>query len=103
VLGIIAFGLALALLIMHFVDRSVPLTYAVAAFIMATIVVAGDLKETAGEVCTVANATRTCTYAYTVKFESLAALIASVGFAMLTLAIYLFNRLGRTAAGGWAV
>ena len=102
-LGVIAFGLALALLIIHFVDRSVPITYAAAAFIMAAIIAAGDLKEVAGEVCTVVNATRTCTYAYTVKFESLAVLIASIGFTMLTLAIHLLERLGRTATGGWAV
>ncbi len=97
-----AFGLALALLILHFVDRSVPLTYAAAAFIAAAIVAAGDLKEVAGETCTAVNATRTCMYEYAVKVESLAALIASIGFAMLTLALYVLERLGK-AAGGWDV
>ncbi len=100
-LGIIAFGLALALLILHFVDRSVPLTYAAAAFIATAIVAAGDMKEVAGETCTAVNATRTCTYEYAVKIESLTALIASIGFAALTLVLYVLERLGSVAVGGW--
>jgi len=101
VLGLIAFGLALALLIIHLVDRSVPITYAAAAFIAAAIIAAADLKEVVGETCTVVNATRTCTYEYAVKFESLVALVASSLFAALSLAVYLLERLGRVVTGGW--
>ncbi len=101
-LGIIAFGLALALLIIHFIDRSVPATYAIAAFIAAAVVAAADMKEVVGETCRVENATRTCTYEYALKFESLAALLASTGFAMLALFFEFFERLWR-AVGGWDV
>jgi len=103
VVGILAFGLALALLIIHFVDRSVPITYAVAAFIMAAIVAAGDLREVVGEVCTVVNATRTCVYEHTVKFESLVALVASIAFAAMSLALFLLERLSRAVSDGWDV
>jgi uncharacterized membrane protein YidH (DUF202 family) len=102
-LGIIAFGLALALLVIHFIDRSVPVAYAAAAFIAAAIVAAADMKEFAGETCKVQNATRTCTYQYTLKFESLVALIASVGFAALTLVAYVLERLGHAVSEGWDV
>jgi hypothetical protein len=100
VVGVIAFGLALALLIVHLVDRSVPAIYAAAAFVAAAVVASADLKEVAGETCVVEDAAKTCTYVYAVKVESLVALVASVAFAMLTLAIYALERLGR-AAGGW--
>jgi hypothetical protein len=103
VLGIIAFGLALALLIVHFIDRSVPIIYAAAAFTAAAVVAAADLKEVVGEVCTVVNATRTCTYQYAVKVESLAAYTASGGVAVLSLALEALGRLGRVAADGWDV
>ncbi len=99
-LGIIALGLALALLILHLTNRSIPITYAVAAFIAAAIVAAGDMKEVVGEVCTVVNTTKTCMYKYDVKADSLAALVVSIGFAALTLALYVLERLSK-AAGVW--
>jgi hypothetical protein len=117
-LGIIAFGLALALLILHFIERSVPPSYAVAAFIAAAVVAAGDLREPAGQICTTTTTStttttadlpvvqaypvETCVTRYALKFESLVALIAAVAFAVLTLAIYLLERLAADA-GGWTV
>jgi len=110
-IGVIAFALALALLILHFAERSVPLSYAAAAFIMAAIIAGSDLREPAGQICTTTttaagNSTypvEVCTTNYTVKFESLASLIASMGFTILTLAIYMLGRLAATAGGSWTV
>jgi hypothetical protein len=122
-LGVIAFGLALALLILHFIERAVPISYATVAFIAAAIVAAGDLKEVAGQICTTTTVYTTstvindlggaevvwaaipqeqCTTQYTLKFDSLAALVASIAFTILALAVYVFERLGHTA-GGWSV
>ena len=105
--GTIAFGLALALLLLHFIERSVPLAYAAVAFIAAAVIAAGDLKEAAGQTCTTTTAAsgaveQVCDYKYTVRQESLAALTASIGFAALTLAIYMLERLA-SAGGGWTV
>jgi len=105
VIGVIAFGLALALLILHFIERSIPASYAVVAFIVAAVAAAGDLKEVAGQACTtttaaLGTAVQVCDYRYAVKHESLAALVASTGFAILALAIYVLERLAAAAAGG---
>jgi hypothetical protein len=105
-LGVIAFGLALALFMLHFIERSIPISYALVAFVAAAVVAAGDLKEAAGQACTTTTAAsgaagQVCDYRYAVKLESLAALVASVGFAVLTLVVYTLERLA-AAAGGWA-
>jgi len=121
--GVVVLALAVALLMLHFAERSIPLSYALAAFVVAAVVAAGDLREPAGQVCTTTSTTatttttgplgavntttqtypvETCVARYTLRFESLVALIVSVAFAMLTLAVYVFERLGR-AAGGWSV
>jgi hypothetical protein len=104
--SLIALGLALALFVAHLLDGRVPRSYVVAAFIMSAVVAAGDLKEYAGQVCATVVAdgdTRTtCTAQYAVKVEALAALIASVGFAMLVLIFEVLERLAATAAG-WTV
>jgi hypothetical protein len=115
--SVIVFSLAVALLILHFVDRRVPIGYVLAAFIMASMVAAGDIREPAGQICVTTTSTVTtttgnttvtqtypaevCTTHYTLRFESLAALIASVAFTMLTLVIYVLERLAGRAGGGW--
>jgi hypothetical protein len=103
VISLIALGLALALFVAHLLDGRVPRSYVVAAFIMSAVVAAGDLKEYVGQTCvTDANNAQICTAQYAVKVEALAALIASIGFAVLALFLELLERLGR-AVGGWDV
>jgi hypothetical protein len=108
VVSLIVFGLAVALFVAHLVDGRVPRGYALAAFIASAVIAAGDLREYAGQVCVTAvtiggSNEMVCTAQYSVKVEALAALIASMGFAMLVLVFELLERLGRTAAGGWDV
>ncbi len=100
--SVILLGLSVALLVVHLLDGRVPRSYVLAAFIMAALVAAGDLREPAGQTCTATSDVETCVVNYTVKVEALAALIASIGFALLTLALEVLGRLGR-AAGGWDV
>ncbi len=106
--SLIVFGLAVALLIAHFLDGRVPRGYVLAAFVMSAVVASGDLREPAGQTCTVTAVTpdvrvEECAVNYTVKVEALAALIASIGFAMLTLVLYILERLASAAVGGWGV
>jgi len=121
--SLVVFGLAVALLVLHFVDRRVPIGYALAAFIMSAIVAAGDVRESAGQTCTTTTTTKTvtttgplgvyittqtypvetCTVEYTLRFESLTALVASMAFTALTLLIYVLERLREAATGGWSV
>ncbi|MFZ8838685.1 MAG: hypothetical protein ACO2PM_07060 [Pyrobaculum sp.] len=106
--SLIVFGLAVALFIVHLIDGRVPRSYVAAAFIMSSIVAAGDLREPAGQTCVTAvtdsGDTRTvCAAQYAVKVEALAAFVASVGFAMLALFFEFAERLGRAALGGWDV
>jgi hypothetical protein len=120
VISLVVFGLAVALLVAHLLDRAVPRGYVLAAFIMSAIVAAGDLKEPAGQTCVTTAATvttkgplggsaavtetypvETCTTQYAVKVESLAALVASIIFAVLVLTFEVLDRLAAT--GGWTV
>jgi len=101
VLSLVVFGFAVALLVAHLLDGRVPRPYVIAAFIMSAVVAAGDLREYAGQVCTTADAQTVCTARYIVKVEALAALIASAGFAALTLALEVLSRLA--GAAGWDV
>jgi hypothetical protein len=106
VVSLIVFGLAVALLMAHLLDGRVPRSYVAAAFIMSSVVAAGDLREYVGQVCVTDAAdggdTRTvCTAQYDVKVEALAALVASIGFAMLVLFFEFVERLSRAALGGW--
>jgi hypothetical protein len=121
-ISLIALGLAVALLVLHFVDRRVSMGHVLAAFLAAALVSAGDLREPAGQACTTTTTTstttttnslggtvtvtqtypvETCTVHYTVNYEALIALIVSVAFAVLALVVYALERLGETAAGGW--
>jgi hypothetical protein len=121
VISLIAFGLAVALLIVHMLDSRVPRGYVLAAFIMSAIVAAGDLREYAGQTCTTTNTTttttttgasgqpvavvqtypvETCTIYSTVNVGAVAALAASIAMALLVLVYEVLDRLGR-AAGGW--
>ena len=102
--SLIVFGFAVALFIAHLIDGRVPRGYVAAAFIMSAVVAAGDLREPAGQVCVTAvtddgNTQMTCTAQYAVKVEALAALIASVGFAILVLILEAMGRLADAAAG----
>ena len=109
-ISVIAFGLAVALLIAHMLDGRISRGYVLAAFIASAIVAAGDVREYAGQTCTttttVAGAqtypVTTCTVYSTVNVEAVAALVASIGMALLVLAYEVLDRLGR-AASGWAV
>jgi hypothetical protein len=108
VVSLVAFSLAVALLIVHMLDGRVPRGYVLAAFVASAVIAAGDLREAAGETCTTVTAVTsgdvvtTCVVNYTVKVEALVALIASIALAMLTLVIDVLGRLGR-AVGGWDV
>jgi hypothetical protein len=120
--SLIALGLAFALLIAHLIDGRVPRGYVAAAFIASAIVAAGDLREPVGQTCvttatTVTTTTtgalgqpvtvtqtypvETCTTHYVLRVESLAALVASIAFAMLTLILEVLSRLAAAAGGGW--
>jgi hypothetical protein len=123
VVSLIVFGLAVALLIAHLLDsRSVPRGYVLAAFIASAIVAAGDMKEPAGQVCATTTTTvtttttdslgmpvtttqtypvETCAVQYTLRVEALAALVASIVFAMLVLVLEFLSRLATATAGGW--
>ena len=122
--SLIVFGLAVALFIAHLIDGRVPRGYAAAAFIMSSIVAAGDLREPAGQTCVTTATTvtttmggplggsvvvtetypvETCTAQYTVKVESLAALVASIAFAALALILEVLERLATAVAGDWDV
>jgi hypothetical protein len=108
VISVVVFGLAVALLIAHLIDGRVPRGYVAAAFIASAVIAAGDLREYAGQVCDTAvtdgGDTRTaCAAQYTVKVEALAALVASIAFAVLALALEILSRLAAAAAGGWDV
>ncbi len=107
--SLVVFGLAVALFVAHLLDERVPRSYVLAAFIASAVVAAGDLREPAGQTCTVTAVAseddarvETCVVNYTVKVETLAALVASIGFALLTLIFEVLGRLGR-AASGWDV
>jgi hypothetical protein len=104
VISLIAFGLAVALLVAHLLDGRVSRSYVLAAFIASALIAVGDLREHVGQVCvtavTVVGDTRmTCEVQYAVKVEALAALIASIGFAMLVLVLEALGRLAATAVG----
>jgi hypothetical protein len=107
-ISVIVFGLAVALLIAHMLDGRVPRGYVLAAFIASAIVAAGDVREYAGQTCTTTTTTAdaypvtACTVYSTVNVGAVAALVASIGMALLVLAYEVLDRLGR-AAGGWAV
>ena len=109
-ISLVAFGFAVALLIVHMLDGRVPRGYVLAAFIMSAIVAAGDLREPAGQTCTttttvVATQTypvTTCTIYSTVNVGAVVALVASIAMALLVLVYEALDRLGRVA-GGWAV
>ena len=119
-ISLIAFGLAVALLIVHLLDGRVPRGYVLATFIASAVVAAGDIREYAGQTCVTATATtttttttgalgqpvtvtqtypvETCTAHYTVKVEALVALVASIAMALLAL---VYEVLDRLAAAGW--
>jgi hypothetical protein len=107
VVSLIVFGLAMALFVAHLLDGRVPRGYVFAAFIASAIIAAGDLREYAGQACVTTAETSTtttvCEARYTVKVEALSALIASIGFAILTLFFEFAERLGGAALGGWTV
>ncbi len=119
--SLIVFGLAVALLIAHFVDGRVPRGYVLAAFIASAIVAAGDLRESVGQTCATVTTTvtttttnnlgvrvvvaqtypvETCMTQYAVKVEALVALIASIAMALLALVLTALERLERVA-GSW--
>ena len=121
--SLIAFGLAVALLIVHLLDGRVPRGYVLAAFIASALVAAGDVREHTGQTCTTMTTTAattttgalgqpvavvqtypvtTCTAHYTVNVGAVAALVASIAMALLVLVYEVLDRLGRTA-GGWTV
>jgi len=108
VISLIAFGLAVALLVVHVLDDRVSRGYVLAAFIASAVVAAGDLREYAGQTCTTtttAVATQTypvttCTIYSTVNVGAVAALVASIAMALLVLVYEVLDRLGRVA-GGW--
>ena len=120
-LSLVVFGFAMALFVVHLLGGRVRRDYVLAAFIMSAIVAAGDLREYAGQVCTMSTSTTTttsgpldsldsavqtysvevCEVRYTVKVEALIALIASIGFTMVALALEVLSRLA--AAAGWGV
>jgi hypothetical protein len=120
VISLIAFGLAVALLIAHILDGRVPRGYVLAAFTASALVAAGDVREYAGQTCTTTTTTaattttnasaavaqtypvETCKVYSTVNVGAVAALTASIAMALLVLAYEVLDRLGR-AAGGWTV
>jgi hypothetical protein len=122
-ISLIAFGLAVALLIVHILDGRVPRGYVLAAFIASAVVAASDVREYAGQTCTTTTTTATttttdalgqpvavaqtypvttCTIYSTVNVGAVAALVASTAMALLVLAYEVLDRLGR-AASGWSV
>jgi len=98
------FGLAVALLVAHLLDRRVPRGYVLAAFIASAVVASGDLREPVGQTCVVSvidsRTVENCTAQYAVKAEAVVALAASIAFAAMTLAFEMLDRLA-AAAGGW--
>jgi len=119
--SLIVFGLAVALLIAHLLDGRVPRGYVLAAFIAASLVAAGDIREHVGQTCATTTTTTTttttdvlgqrvtttqtypvttCTVYSTVNVGAVAALVASIAMALLVLMYEVLDRLGR-AAGGW--
>ena len=118
--SLILLGIAIALLIVHMLDGRVQKGHVLAAFMLSAVAAVGDLREVAGQTCVTTTTTATaanpvgmpnvqthpvtiCTASYAVKVEALAALIASIGFAMLVLVLEMFDRLGRAASEGWEV
>ena len=120
-ISLIAFGLAVALLIAHMLDGRVPRGYVLAAFIASALVAAGDIREYAGQTCTTTTTAATttttsalgqpvavvqtypvttCTIYSTVNVGAVAALVASTAMALMVLVYEVLDRLGR-AAGGW--